>query len=141
LHLHVHGEEGGYVELKVDSTTFALQKLVVVEEEAPPPSDSPIEIPTDSFEYLAQIFDLDLWEWKIMPDYAEPASRESDVDLGLGSSRNEDFIALWFDNDPTARFLGCGDVKVGVSADGAMTCAITPVPTTHEEAGYPGASA
>jgi hypothetical protein len=137
MNLYVRGEDGGYVELKVDPETFALQRLVVVD--VPPTSERIIERSTGIRE-SAPVLDCNLWEWKTTPDYTEPMRRDADTTAPLSLSRDGESVALWFSNDEAARFLSCENVIVGVSGDAAMVCVIVPPPAIDEPIGYPRTS-
>ncbi|MEU7531753.1 hypothetical protein AB0A74_38880 [Saccharothrix sp. NPDC042600] len=113
LYLCVTGDDGGYVELKVDPDSGALYALVLVD--LPPLTDRPVEHAPVERESLSPVFDLDLWEWKITPDYKEPAKFDVDATSSLAYSTVGDLSALWFSCSPVGRYLECGEVRVGVS--------------------------
>jgi hypothetical protein len=93
LYLLVNGDQGGYVELKVDPNSGALCGLVVV--------DLPlyVERAVVPAEVLAgsnvPVLDLDIWEWKVTPDYKEPLKNHADDVSPLAHSHPDGALLLF----------------------------------------------
>ena len=126
LYLYVTGNDGGYVELKVDPNSGALYALVIVD--LPPMTDRTVEIGPLEAGSLSPIFDLGLWEWKVTPDYKEPAKCDIDATSPLNYSTPGDLFALWFSDVPIGRYLACGDARVGVSPSDELVNIVVPRP-------------
>lgn len=125
LYLYINGQDGGYVELNVDPDTGSLCDLVVVD--LPPVVDRvPEAAPTDRA--LTPVLDLDLWEWKITPDYKEPGRRDIDAVSLLAHSMPGELFALWFSDLPVGRYLVCGEARVGISVSGDLVSVVVPRP-------------
>jgi hypothetical protein len=69
LNLYITGSDGGYVELRVDLDAAPLHAMVVID--LPPKIEREIPtLPTESI-HTTVVLDLDLWEWKVTPDYKD----------------------------------------------------------------------
>ncbi|GIF69375.1 hypothetical protein Ais01nite_74100 [Asanoa ishikariensis] len=113
LYLYVRGDDGGYVELKVDPDSGALYALVIVD--LPQHVDRSVKDAPTKPDPLSPVFDLGLWEWKNTPDYKESAKRDTDATSTLAYSTPGNLFALWFSGSPVSSYLECGAVRVGVS--------------------------
>jgi hypothetical protein len=113
LYLYISGHEGGYVELKVDPDSGALYALVIVD--LPPVIERAVDEALIVPGSRSPVFDVDLWEWKVTPDYKEPAERGLDATSVLGYSTPGDLFALWFSESAVSRYFECGEARVGVS--------------------------
>lgn len=69
---------------------------------------------------LTPAFDLDLWEWKVTPDYKEPAKNWAKATCALSYSTPDNVFALWFSDASVRRYFRCGDVSVGTSRDDGL---------------------
>jgi hypothetical protein len=118
LYCYVTGDDGGYVELKIDPDSGALCALIVID--LPPLVDRPIGEARIEPGSLSPVFDLELWEWKTTPDYKEPAKHDIDKVGTLARSTSGEFFVLWFAHCPVDRYLECGEARVGVSSDGEL---------------------
>lgn len=117
-YLYVTGQNGGYIELKVDPDTGALYALIVVDL---PPITSRIAEPAPvEGGSQSPVFDLGLWEWKVTPDYKELAKRDVDATSMLAHSTQGNFFVLWFSSSSVGRYLQCGGVRVGISRGGEL---------------------
>ena len=130
LRLYLTGDEGGYVELNVSPDSGALSRLVLVN--VPPTTDRIFEVPGGAAEQLSPVLDLGLWEWKVTPDYREPASRDAELSSTLTYSKRSDEFTLWFSGSPVVRIITCGKVCVGVSQDNEMVAIRVPTPEIVE---------
>ena len=126
LYLYVTGSDGGYVELKVDPNSGALYALVIVD--LPPLIDRTVESGPSEAGSLSPVFDLGLWEWKVTPDYKEPAKPDIDATIPLSYSTPGDLFALWFSGASTGRYLACGDARAGLSRRDELVNIVVPKP-------------
>lgn len=113
LYLYVTGHEGGFVELKVDPDSGALHALVIVD--LPPAINRSVDNALAEAGSRSPVFDLDMWEWKITPDYKEPSKRDIDLTSPLAYSAPDDLFALWFSDSHVTHYLECGEARVGIS--------------------------
>ncbi|GAB3661202.1 hypothetical protein GCM10028833_41200 [Glycomyces tarimensis] len=124
LYLFVTGREGGYIELKVDPNSGALYGLVIIN--LPPRSERAVEATGIEPESGVPVFDLELWDWKVTPDYREPAGRDAEMDSRLWYSTPSGHFALWFSSSAVRQYLTAGDVSVGVSSNEDLVCIVVP---------------
>ncbi|HEY8374683.1 MAG TPA: hypothetical protein VIL00_18285 [Pseudonocardiaceae bacterium] len=124
LYLMVRGLEGGYVELKVNSTDGALVELIVIER--PPEVDGFDNLPVSGSGQgcLTPALDLDLWPWKITPDYSEPAVKIARVESKLGMCIRAGVVTLMLSGADPVEFIGGGPVRVGIGQNGEMACVV-----------------
>ncbi|WP_415646260.1 hypothetical protein [Stackebrandtia soli] len=138
LYLSIHGDDGGYVALKVDPDSGALYSLVV--SGLPPESDRPIDDAPTVPGSWSPVFDVNMWEWKVTPDYREPSQFHIDATSPLYHSAPGDLLAVWFSDSPVSRYLACGEVRVGVSSiDELVSVVVRRPPVTMPEL-LPGVS-
>lgn len=130
LYLYVTGQEGGYVELKIDPDSGGLYALVIVD--LPPQIERNVGHARVETGLNTPVFDLGLWEWKVTPDYKEPVKHDIDVTSALGYSTPDDSFALWFSYSEVSHYLATGDVRVGVSLDGGLVTIVVPRPPVVE---------
>lgn len=126
LYLFLTGRHGGFVELKVDPDSGALYALVIVD--LPPVVDRRVESAQVEPGSLVPVFDLNLWEWKVTPDYREPSRRDIDVNSELAYSMTEDLLVLWFSESAVREYFACGDIRVGIAASGELVSVVVPRP-------------
>lgn len=126
LSVYVHGVDGGYVELRSDEVSGALTGLVVVD--APPAGARSFEAGAPETADTAVILDAELWEWRVTPDYREPARRDTTVMADLSLTVADGHTTMWFGSAAVARFAVAGPVRVGLSAQDELICVSTPTP-------------
>jgi hypothetical protein len=124
LYLMVSGLEGGYVELKVNSTDGALVELIVVDQ--PPEVGGFDNLPASRSEQgcLTPAFDLNLWSWRSTPDYSEPAAKIARVESKLGMCVRAGIATLMLSGAEPVEFIGGGPVRVGIGKNGEMACVV-----------------
>jgi hypothetical protein len=138
LYLFVSGEDGGYVELKADEHTGALLQFVVVE--APPVSTEHSWV-AELAEEGTPLLDTAMWDWRITPDYAEPAGREISVVQRMSMSMGDRMLLVAVSDRPPSYFIGSAEARVGITDDGEMVCLVARNPQRDVPVGYPLARA
>jgi hypothetical protein len=135
LNLYVRGTSGGYLEMRVDESTRALVELVVIE--SPPETVSHCSVPDGLTTLGTVVLDRDIWQWRVTPDYTEPAKRDSSVLQELSWSVQGDTISLLFASSQPTLFVGAGDAQLGISESGELVCMVVRKPDVELPAGYP----
>lgn len=119
LYLRVSGEDGGEVELKIDSMTGALLQAVVID--APPGSGGFDSLPDAAHSGgRVPVLDRSVWDRKQTPDYSEPAHSVAWRKSSLRMVRQNSVITLAISSQVAVRYVGCDSVRVGVAADGGL---------------------
>ena len=138
LYMCVADSERNRVELSVDSDSGALFRMVVLD--LPPEIARPVdEAPTVPGSW-SPVFDVNMWEWKVTPDYREPSQFHIDATSPLYHSAQDGLLAVWFSDSPVSRYLACGEVRVGVSSiDELVSVVVRRPPVTMPEL-LPGVS-
>lgn len=126
LYLFVSGDSGGYVELKIDPNSGALYGLVLLE--SPPQTPRSISQAVKSTNHRVPLVDLDLWDWRVTPDYREPTGRDAEMTCQLGQSAFNDALRIWFSSEPVLELLRCQDATVGIGAHGDLVVVEVPQP-------------
>jgi hypothetical protein len=135
LSLYVRGTSGGYVEMRVDESSRALVELVVIE--SPPEAVSNCSVPDDLTVLGTVVLDRDIWQWRVTPDYTEPAKRDASTLQDLSWSVQGDKISLRFATSQPSWFVGAGDVQFGISESGELVCMAVRKPDVELPLGYP----
>jgi hypothetical protein len=135
LDLYIDGSDGGYVELRVDAVTGALTELVVLE--SPPHRGAEYLAGEVSTQTGVPTIDLAMWEWRVTPDYEEPARKDARVKQRLSRWESASVVALQFSDDPPDHLLSAGDVRIGVSSSGELVCLIAEKPGVVVPPDYP----
>lgn len=135
LNLYVRGTNGGYLEMRVDESTRALVELVVIE--APPEMASHCSSARDLPALGTVVIDRDIWEWRVTPDYTEPAKRDASMRQELSWSVQGDKISLLFATSQPTWFVCAGDAQFGISESGELVCMAVRKPDVELPLGYP----
>lgn len=135
LNLYIRGTDGGYVEMRVDEGTGALVELVVID--APPDSSSRCSVPSDSVTAGTVVLDREIWEWRVTPDYVEPAKRDSTIIQPISWSLLGETISLMFNGSKASRFVGSNDAAAGISESDELVCITVKRPDVELPLGYP----
>lgn len=136
LNLYIQGNDGGYVEMRVDERSGALVELVVIE--APPEAAQRFPVPEDSKNLGTVVLDREMWEWRVTPDYAEPAKRDVSILQHLAWSTQGDNVFLQFGDSQASWFVGSGDTKFAISESGELVCMAVRRPEVELPPDYPG---
>lgn len=123
LRLHAAGDRGGWVELKVDPATGRLAQLVVID--LPP---LPLHDHGETAErrhgpgLRVPVVDRSLWDAveKSASDGAGNGGAMVSVTAGLGFCYRGEELLLTFAEVGIARYLHCGNVTVGLTAEDAL---------------------
>jgi hypothetical protein len=135
LSLYVRGTSGGYLEMRVDESSRALVELVVIE--SPPEAVSHCSVPDDLTVLGTVVLDRDIWQWRVTPDYTEPAKRDASMQQELSWSVQGDKISLLFATSQPSWFVGAGDAQFGISESGELVCMAVRKPDVELPLGYP----
>ena len=125
LYLMVTGRDGGYVELNIDSRSGALVGLIIVDLPAVTKRGyDGLPDARDESHFLTLVLDLGAWTWKTTPDYAEPKEKVSEATSELEVAVRGQVLTLWFSPSEPVEFVGGGPVRMGLSADGQLSCLV-----------------
>lgn len=136
LSLYIQGTGGGYVEMRVDERTGALAELVVIE--SPPGTARRCSVPEGPKPTGTLVLDREMWQWRVTPDYVEPAKRDVSISQHLAWLVEGDTVSLQFGAPQASSFVSSGDVEFGISEYGELVCVAVRRPDVAVPADYPG---
>lgn len=118
LRLYVRDPQQGYVELKVDPGSGGLRGIVVIDTPRLVDREQPggAAVVRDMVPRL----DLQMWPWKLTPDYREPLLEDVDVQCSLALSITDERFTVWFADDAVEKSLLAGSARVGISEGGGL---------------------
>lgn len=126
LNLYLRGAGGGYVELRSDEVSGALTELVVID--TPPDGDRTPDTSAPEAADRTVVLDAEMWEWKVTPDYREPARRDTTMTTDLTLAVAGGQTTVWFGTAEPVRFAIAGTVRAGLTAQDELICVSVPTP-------------
>jgi len=79
-----------------------------------------------------------MWQWRVTPDYVEPAKRDVSISQHLAWLVEGDTVSLQFGAPQASSFVSSGDVEFGISEYGELVCVAVRRPDVAVPADYPG---